>query len=118
MTGMSTQALVVISPATTTMPVFASDSHATRAFGSCAKMPSRIASEMASQSLSGWPSVTDSDVKRYRDIRAPGFLSGADEAAKIREARKGLRLLAPFPGISSLASHVGRGGNVSMQQGG
>src|SRR5947207_14055184 len=75
MTGMSTHALVVISPATTTMPVFASDSHATLAFGSCARIPSRIASEMASQTLSGWPSVTDSDVNRYRDIRAPRSIS-------------------------------------------
>jgi hypothetical protein len=59
---MSTHAVVVISPATMAMPVLTIVSHATRAFGSWAMRPSRIASEIWSQILSGWPSVTDSDV--------------------------------------------------------
>ena len=39
-------------------------SHATRPFGSCARIASSTASEILSQILSGCPSVTDSDVKR------------------------------------------------------
>ena len=54
--------VVVISPATMAMPVFARASHATRAFLSCARMPSSTASEIWSQTLSGCPSVTDSEV--------------------------------------------------------
>src|SRR5881392_102538 len=54
----STYARVEISPATTTRPVVHSDSHATRLWGSCSKIASLIWSHI----LSGWPSVTDSDV--------------------------------------------------------
>ena len=39
-------------------------STATDEFGSSVIRASRIESEMRSQILSGWPSVTDSDVKR------------------------------------------------------
>ena len=39
-------------------------STATLALGSMDKHSSRIASEIMSQSLSGWPSDTDSEVKR------------------------------------------------------
>src|SRR6478736_654776 len=56
---------VVISPATTTSPVVISVSHATRLFGSFASAASSTASEIWSAILSGWPSVTDSEVKRY-----------------------------------------------------
>src|ERR671932_2403344 len=63
--GMSTYAFVVISPATTTSPVVSSVSHATRPIGSSARMASRMASETWSAILSGWPSVTDSDVNVY-----------------------------------------------------
>src|SRR6266699_402590 len=66
MSGMWTYVEVVISPATTAIPVFTSVSHATRAVGSLARMASRIASEIWSAILSGWPSVTDSDVKTWR----------------------------------------------------
>ena len=59
----STSAEVVISPARITMPVFVRVSHATRAWGSWAMMASRMASEIWSAILSGWPSETDSDVK-------------------------------------------------------
>src|SRR5258705_8820543 len=59
-------ALVVISPATQAMPVVTSVSHATRAGGSSARMASSTESEMASATLSGCPSVTDSDVNRWR----------------------------------------------------
>src|SRR4051794_37105998 len=62
--GMSMYVSVVISPATTIIPVVISVSHATRLTGSFASAASRTASEIWSAILSGWPSVTDSDVKR------------------------------------------------------
>src|ERR671937_827379 len=64
--GISTYVEVVISPATSTTPVVTSVSHATRPIGSSASTASSTASEIWSASLSGWPSVTDSEVKRYR----------------------------------------------------
>src|SRR5665213_1185296 len=63
--GMSTYVFVVISPATCTWPVMTNDSHATRPIGSSARTASSTVSEIWSAILSGWPSVTDSDVKRY-----------------------------------------------------
>src|SRR5204863_580795 len=62
-------ARVVISPAMKAMPVVTSVSHATRHIGSWVRMASRIESEIWSAILSGWPSVTDSDVKRCRPLR-------------------------------------------------
>src|SRR4051812_10332115 len=62
---MSTYVSVEISPDTTTRPVFTSVSHATRPVGSSAITASRTPSEIWSATLSGWPSVTDSDVNRY-----------------------------------------------------
>ena len=49
----STYPLVVISPITITRPVVVHVSHATRLIGSCSIKASRIASEIASQTLSG-----------------------------------------------------------------
>jgi hypothetical protein len=49
----STQAEVVISPATSTKPVFTSVSQATLALGSCSKIASSTASEIWSAILSG-----------------------------------------------------------------
>ena len=54
---------VVISPATTTSPVVISVSQATRALVSSARIVSRTESEIWSAILSGWPSVTDSELK-------------------------------------------------------
>ncbi|KYC58939.1 hypothetical protein B4099_2555 [Heyndrickxia coagulans] len=51
---------------TSTSPVVTEVSQATRAFGSFSKMASKMASEIWSQILSGWPSVTDSDVNKCR----------------------------------------------------
>src|SRR4051794_24832649 len=59
---MSTYAFVEISPATTTRPVVSMVSHATRPVGSSDRMASRTASEIWSAILSGWPSVTDSEL--------------------------------------------------------
>src|SRR6266576_2576307 len=55
---------VEISPATTTSPVVISVSHATRPSGSSDRTASRTESEIWSATLSGCPSVTDSEVNR------------------------------------------------------
>src|SRR5712692_2323705 len=49
---------------TTHRPFVIAVSQATRAWASCASIPSRTASDTWSQTLSGWPSVTDSEVRR------------------------------------------------------
>ena len=54
----------MISPNTITTPVLQTVSHATREAGSSVKHASTMASDMTSHNLSGWDSVTDSDVKR------------------------------------------------------
>ena len=54
---------MVISPPTTTRLLLANVSQATRLFGSIRRHASRMASEMVSQTLSGWPSPTDSEEK-------------------------------------------------------
>src|ERR671930_1519778 len=61
-----------------TTPVVTTVSHATRPNGSCSMIASRTASESWSASLSGWPSVTDSEVKRYR---RPKLLTAPQSAA-------------------------------------
>src|ERR687894_2147671 len=61
---MSTYVSVVISPETRIRPVFTSVSQATRPCGSSARTASSTPSEIWSAILSGWPSVTDSEVKR------------------------------------------------------
>ena len=55
---------MVISPATTTSPVVQSTSQATRPRGSSDSTASSTPSEIWSATLSGWPSVTDSEVNR------------------------------------------------------
>src|SRR4051794_4939100 len=52
----------------TTMPVHVSVSAATRLYGSCSRQASRMASDTWSAILSGWPSVTDSEVNRERSL--------------------------------------------------
>src|SRR5436190_8666508 len=54
----------------TTKPVAVSVSQATRLAGSSARQASRMASEIWSAILSGWPSVTDSEVNKYRFLDA------------------------------------------------
>src|ERR1700736_1688575 len=61
---MSSSAWVVTSPMTTHKPLVIAVSQATRALGSCPSIPSSTESETWSQTLSGWPSVTDSEVRR------------------------------------------------------
>ena len=62
--GMSIFAFDEISPITRHIPVVQMVSHATRDWGSSFKSASRTESETLSQTLSGCPSVTDSDVKK------------------------------------------------------
>src|SRR6266404_1440466 len=68
----STYALVVISPAMTTRPVAVRVSQATRLRESSARQASRMASEIWSAILSGWPSVTDSEVNKIRFFEVGG----------------------------------------------
>src|ERR671912_555742 len=73
-----------------TWPVVISVSTATRLRGSCFSIASRIASLIWSAILSGWPSVTDSDVKRRRGTRFSLADDGAeqvDERARRRARR-------------------------------
>jgi hypothetical protein len=65
---MSTYVSVVISPATMTRPVVTSVSQATRPRGSSVRTASRTESEIWSATLSGWPSVTDSDVNEKERV--------------------------------------------------
>ena len=67
---------MVISPATSTSPVVSRVSHATRLSGSSASRASRTESEIWSAILSGWPSVTDSEVKVYRVLTGGSILIG------------------------------------------
>src|SRR5918996_3473594 len=78
---MSTYVSVEISPATTTSPVVIRVSHATRPSRSSWSTASRTLSETWSAILSGWPSVTDSDVNRnWRPaIRGGAYLLDVNE---------------------------------------
>ena len=63
---------------TSTRPVVVHVSHATRLIGSCSISASRMASDIWSHILSGWPSVTDSDVNKSFSIAfSPFLLKGA-----------------------------------------
>ena len=73
--GISISAFVVISPVTSTNPVHDAVSHATRLIGSCSINASKIASDIASHTLSGCPSVTDSEVNNLFSMFHPPVLS-------------------------------------------
>src|SRR5437879_1673911 len=83
---MSTYVDVVISPATTTRPVVIRVSQATRPSGSSARTASRTESEIWSAILSGWPSVTDSDVKVKERAGMARRLADAEEGGEGRVA--------------------------------
>src|ERR671913_533851 len=84
----STTAFAVISPAITTRPVLQSVSAATRARGSFASTASSTASDTWSATLSGCPSLTDSDVNRklllMKSFR-PLFLASRDNESLVVE---------------------------------
>src|SRR6476659_5731835 len=79
MPATSAYAEVVTSPATCTWPVVIRVSTATRLLGSSARRASRIESLIWSAILSGWPSVTDSEVNRRRDT---GLLAGCGSVGR------------------------------------
>src|SRR5438477_3912706 len=83
---MSRCAFELISPATTAMPVVHMLSQATRLYGSCSNMPSRTASLIWSHILSGWPSVTDSDVNMNR-LTLPPWSPSQAPAPAVRSAK-------------------------------
>src|SRR5260370_29373735 len=72
-----------------TRPVVMTVSQATGGSGSLARSASRMGSEIWSATLSGWPSVTDSDVNRLVAMNGSSFESPAP-------ARPGLRV-GPSP---------------------
>src|ERR671934_1276532 len=86
---MSTYVDVVISPATTTRPVVISVSDATRPFGSSASTASRTVSEIWSATLSGCPSVTDSEVKRKSRTKRRRLLDLEEDVEGARVPRAG-----------------------------
>src|SRR3954471_5900703 len=92
---MSTYVLVEISPETTTRPVFTSVSQATRPYGSSLRTASRTPSEIWSATLSGCPSVTDSDVKRY-SLSAYWLISRGSLAAALPFLRRSPGPAAPL----------------------
>src|SRR5579864_6220189 len=87
--GMSTYVVVVISPATSTRPVVNRVSHATRLSGSSARTASRTESEIWSTILSGWPSVTDSDVKEKLRLFMAGRLAHTGEELRSTPGSEG-----------------------------
>src|SRR6476469_125261 len=106
---------VEISPATTTSPVVISVSQATRPPGSSARTASRTVSEIWSATLSGCPSVTDSEVKRnsraamtghrlpncqpgLEPAHRPGARAEGDERPELLELRGHGRAGLPFSG--------------------
>src|SRR4029077_9323394 len=91
---MSRWTSVEISPETTAMPVLTSVSQATRPSGSSAMIASRTASEIWSLTLSGWPSVTDSEVKRC-SFSASGLIGMAGKPREsVRWSRASIRAAA------------------------
>src|SRR6266498_3547441 len=81
-----------------TRPVVRSVSQATRPLGSSARTASRIASEIWSASLSGCPSMTDSEVKRYRRPMTRRIIysgSDAEAASRPRLSSHGQRFQKP-----------------------
>src|SRR3954453_14472240 len=97
--AMSTDPAVVTSPAMCTWPVVIMVSTATRLRGSCASIASRMESLIWSAILSGWPSVTDSEVKRRRGTRySLGRWVGDDYGSRADRSSRG-------PGATLTAGH-------------
>src|SRR5215471_16559100 len=75
-----------------TRPVAVRVSQATRLTGSSARQASRIASEIWSAILSGWPSVTDSEVNKKRFLDGK-YISPLITCASVpRDPHLGLQL--------------------------
>src|ERR1044072_7985537 len=108
---MSTKVSVETSPETTTRPVLTSVSHATRPVGSSRMTASSTPSEIWSATLSGWPSVTDSEVKRYSfsaKLVIGGGLSVLAAAGLALDERDDARQPVPTdPGAQAVLDVVG-----------
>src|SRR6185503_17280768 len=88
--GISTYAVVEISPATKAMPVVRMVSQATRQVLSWPMIASRMPSEIWSAILSGCPSVTDSEVKRkVREVLTRNSLLAEMQAPETEPLRHG-----------------------------
>jgi len=82
------------------LPVFVATSQSTREIGSCSKQASSTASDIWSQSLSGCPSVTDSEVNTVRgevmNVRLTVFLLKSYAPSRYEKGRRdahGLHLI-------------------------
>src|ERR1700694_4151016 len=102
--GISIQAEVVISPATSTRPVVVAVSQATRAIGSWARIASRTPSEIWSHSLSGCPSVTDSLVKNDFGFFMKSLIMGSDLLSIQRENCYKIQKTPWFQGVKSFTA--------------
>src|SRR5215467_6680947 len=109
MLGISTYVRVVTSPATCTWPVVIIVSTATRLPGSSLIMESRMASLIWSAILSGWPSVTDSDVKRRRATSALPSLWVTAVSLSWAAASLSAASLLGQPRDDQIPHHVGEG---------
>jgi hypothetical protein len=100
---------VVISPKMMTTPVLQIVSHATRDDGSRVRQASTTASEIVSQSLSGWDSVTPSDVNRNEDESAevPRVVVPASGEAAAGEGESVSTIGASVSGVVASAAGVG-----------
>src|SRR5262245_62020482 len=108
----STFAPVVISPASTTRLSFTSVSAATRERGSWARIASSTASEIWSATLSGWPSETDSEVKRCSLIVLYRLGEiGSEETARISNNPASIPRFSPSHRRQVAAARAARGGN-------
>src|SRR5581483_168710 len=87
----------------TTRPVAVRVSQATRLTGSSRRQASRMASEIWSAILSGWPSVTDSEVNKKRFLDGNDYLlrlhwaGGPQGKSLTRLVQRGCRLTSGDP---------------------
>src|SRR3954468_24470593 len=87
-----------ISPETTAIPVLTRVSQATRPPGSSLMIASRTPSEIASATLSGWPSVTDSEVKRYSPSASGLEVIAGKSRGNLRSGRRSFGIAATARG--------------------
>src|SRR5690242_13745003 len=98
-----------------TCPVVISVSTATREAGSARSNASRIASLIWSAILSGWPSVTDSEVNRLRDmtLHPEKDDTATDDTADGRGPRSRARARGRGRGCPTAPAAAGRGGRAT-----
>src|SRR6266700_118723 len=97
-----------------TRPVAVNVSQATRLAGSSVRQASRIASEIWSAILSGWPSVTDSEVNRQRVL--DGKCCVSFYIARVSRGNTSLATSLQKPGYCKLDYRAQRGLTKSNRQ--